>query len=1351
MTSSKSLLTISQAAKFLGISEDTLRRWERQGKFIPERTLGNSRRYDLVALQNIKNYNHKKTVDEALVEFKNELKEIREILSNNKQNNNTNSVSKKITKAPEEKKTLEKLRIITNQDLKRNIISNNTISNIVYQLKSKLIKLYNYKKIHSSSIIGFLIILLFLVIIFIVLNGLTKELKKIGDEINSKETYNQEPNISQPKDDEILQGKGIIISKDRLLVDNNGNIQLTGAISGGYIDATSNNLIVNSGLEQNKSGKALYYLYGEDAGENNAFISQDTSLDGSNSLKIIPTRDVVLKISPTYPELSSGKTYTLSLYVKSLGIVDTNILLSYGTTQKNYQISGDSSWQLITLTKTFNEKESPTLDNFTIVINANTNGGTLYLDNFQLENGTVTTAYKPSTLETDGILTVSNDIISPILADTGSLGTINKPFKEFIVNNQTINNDLDVYGNTKIEGDLTVSGSMEFESVSVNNRLNISNDGLYTGSGIGTKRLDNLGNLLNISSLGFNYGTLTSSTDYIISSTGLAIGGYSNYYFNKNGYIKAEQINSIQDIKIGDPNGESDSLGIYFTGVSGQNNEAGVRFNVGSGKLEYRDDNTTSWTTFDSLTSTSSSNDYSASNGLNMDSNDIQLGGNLTTDTTTTLGAYDLVYNLNSTGDIDFQDSGSTILYIGDNGNIGIGTSSPTAKLDINTYTNFSSSLNVASTLTTSALKITYGAGTDKWLASDALGNAIWTDLPISTSYLAGNGLEMNGSTFDLGGSLDFSTSLSTGSYDFNFSLDGTGNTNFILSNSGDVIFKSGDTAFATFANNGSFTLDSLIMDGNTLSAASAAGLSLMDDGGNLGMFIKDEGNVGIGTTNPLSKLAVEGVGSFTLGTVDLPGIIFRDDINTGLWSSGADTINFSTNGSEMMRINSSGYVGIGTTEPTEKLALAGGNFLQTAYGNPTLKGSIATADASFGVYVSGKYAYLADEAAGLRIIDVSDPANPIALGSYDSGSNNVISVKVAGKYAYIGYFENSMSIVDVSNPYSPSLVANVALSGRARDLYVSGKYVYVAAGFAGLQIVDVSNPSLPVVTGTYSAGGNYGSGIYISGNYAYLNTYTAANSLYIINISNPTTPTLTGTYPGITTVLSGNNVYVSGKYAYIANGATGMTIINVTDPTTPTFVSDTSIGANADAIYVSGNYAYVTDSDGNLSVLNISNPITPTVIGKYDTGNGIAEGVHVAGKYAYVANFAEGLKIIDINGMETPAMYAGNIQTNDITITENGDIGNNLYVRNGLNVGQGGLYAGGPTSIMLGVGITAPHTALTVTQAGTGDILNLFDNTTEVFTVLDGGNVGIGTTNPQSKLEINGVGSFTLGTVDLP
>ena len=44
-------IAISKASELLGVSITTLRRWESEGKLIPERTAGGQRRYDLAKLQ----------------------------------------------------------------------------------------------------------------------------------------------------------------------------------------------------------------------------------------------------------------------------------------------------------------------------------------------------------------------------------------------------------------------------------------------------------------------------------------------------------------------------------------------------------------------------------------------------------------------------------------------------------------------------------------------------------------------------------------------------------------------------------------------------------------------------------------------------------------------------------------------------------------------------------------------------------------------------------------------------------------------------------------------------------------------------------------------------------------------------------------------------------------------------------------------------------------------------------------------------------------------------------------------------------------------------------------------------
>jgi len=349
----------------------------------------------------------------------------------------------------------------------------------------------------------------------------------------------------------------------------------------------------------------------------------------------------------------------------------------------------------------------------------------------------------------------------------------------------------------------------------------------------------------------------------------------------------------------------------------------------------------------------------------------------------------------------------------------------------------------------------------------------------------------------------------------------------------------------------------------------------------------------------------------------------------------------------------------------------------------------------------------------GMTVFDVTNPENPQPVGSLQDSIrlDNTYGTAFAGDYIYYAHNgRDRFEIIDVSNKSAPVMAGELFDSSAreldyAMDVYVSGKFAYVPAySDNGVEIVNISNPERPKHAGRIIDGGSVllegAESICVRGKYMYISS-CEYDTFNIIDITNRETPVLLGSISddATTELLCPSGIYVSGKYAYVSGlSDDGLEILDISDPTNPTHVgaiSDTSQTAldYVSTVVVSGKYAYVASyNDSGVEVVDISDRTNPkhagVITGSIAT-NGIGllgmygyPSVNVVGKHAYAVSYADAaLEILDIPGIDAPSASIGDVQVSSMDTTGNAFIGNDLYINSGIITGSGGILTDGDTS----------------------------------------------------------------------
>jgi len=245
--------------------------------------------------------------------------------------------------------------------------------------------------------------------------------------------------------------------------------------------------------------------------------------------------------------------------------------------------------------------------------------------------------------------------------------------------------------------------------------------------------------------------------------------------------------------------------------------------------------------------------------------------------------------------------------------------------------------------------------------------------------------------------------------------------------------------------------------------------------------------------------------------------------------------------------------------------------------------------DQSVDIDIDGERAYVANDMAGLKILDISDPTGPSTLGSYDTTWQRpfMTSIVARDSFVFVDWSRPKFRTLDVADPTDPVFAGTCELFNYPEDMVVRDSFVYCAE-MNRFQVVNVARPREPVLVGSCNISGT-GVDLLVRDTLAYVSSLPTQ----IVNLANPTSPSIIGTIP-----THGNGLAVRDSIAFAPALYDSMVIYNVRNPSAPVRIGRHTFSGghvwNA-GIALVGTLLYV--GGDLLHVIDVSDPLNPTEV----------------------------------------------------------------------------------------------------------------------------------------------------------
>jgi hypothetical protein len=306
----------------------------------------------------------------------------------------------------------------------------------------------------------------------------------------------------------------------------------------------------------------------------------------------------------------------------------------------------------------------------------------------------------------------------------------------------------------------------------------------------------------------------------------------------------------------------------------------------------------------------------------------------------------------------------------------------------------------------------------------------------------------------------------------------------------------------------------------------------------------------------------------------------------------------------------------------------------------PMIIGSLRTGCYIRGIYISGNYAYLAEEYNGLDVVDISNPSNPNLISRFPlTIRDSANSIGLLGNYAFLGT-NNYIYVINISDPSNPQMSWQSEFLGNKNftDIKIANSKAYVC-GVDGIYIYDVSDPASPIFLNRYNPGMG-AQKIIISDSLAYV---SSSPSLFVIDISNPVAPSLLGRYdlPRYSII---RNIWLNESNVIMAEND-AMQIIDVSQYSSPALIGMyETYSISLKRITLKDDYAYLwaaDERDGTLCIVEVSEPENPMLVNLYELPYDLYD-LYIDGEYAYTAShYYYSMDILNLNQPSNPQIVS--------------------------------------------------------------------------------------------------------------